>query len=79
MMCVKLFLPGRRYCLLHLIKQNYLLKNFSKNSNLDDPGISLHVLSSRTNLKLDNISRTPKKDQKKVSGPDCVPVNFHTY
>ena len=27
-----------------LIKQNYLLKNLSKNSNLDDSGISLPVL-----------------------------------
>ena len=35
-------------------------KNFSKNSNLDDSGISLPVLPSRTNLKLHNFSVTPK-------------------
>ena len=29
-------------------------KNFSKNSNLDDSGISLPVFPSRTNLKLHN-------------------------
>ena len=32
---------------------------FSKNSNLDDSGISLPVFSSRTHLKLHNISVTP--------------------
>ena len=36
-------------------------KNFSKNSNLDDSSISLPVFPSRTNLKLDNISITPKR------------------
>ena len=72
----------QRCCLLHLIKQNYLLKTFLKNSNLDDSGISLPVFPSRTNLKLHNISMTPKMVQKvmtkldssKVSGPDCIPV-----
>ena len=56
-------------------------KNFSKNSYLDDPGISLPIFFSRTNLKLHNISATPKmvkKDMKnldssKASGPDCIP------
>ena len=45
-------------------------------------GVSLHVLPSRTNLKLLNISVTPtmvKKvitnhDSSKVSGPDCIPM-----
>ena len=37
-----------------------LAENFSKNSNLDDSGIYLPILRSRTNLKLDNISVTPK-------------------
>ena len=54
---------------------------FSKNSNLDDSGISLPVFPSRTNLKL-HISVTPKMikkeiinlDLSKTSGPDCVPV-----
>ena len=55
---------------------------FSKNSNLDDPGISLPVFHSRTNLKLHNISVTPQMvkkvkmnlDLSKASGPDCVSV-----
>ena len=54
----------------------------SKNSNLDNSGISLPVLTSRTNLKLHNISgmlKTVKNvvanlDASKVSGLDCIPV-----
>ena len=58
-------------------------KIFSKNSNLDDSGTSLSVFSpSRTNLKLHNISVTPKVvrkvitnlDSSKVPGPDCISV-----
>ena len=57
-------------------------KNFSKNSNLDDLGISLPVFPSRTNLNLYNISVTPKMvkkvitnlDSSKASGPDYIPV-----
>ena len=41
-------------------KAKLFAENFSKNSDLDDSGISLHVFSSRTNLKLHNISVTPK-------------------
>ena len=56
--------------------------NFSKNFNLDDSGISLPVFPSRINLKLHNISVTPKMvkkvitnlDSSKASGPDCIPV-----
>ena len=56
--------------------------NFSKISDLDDSGISLPVFPSRTNLKLHNISVTPKMvkkvimnlDLSKASGPDCIPV-----
>ena len=63
-------------------KANLFTENFSKNSNLDDPGISLPVFLSRTNLKLHNISVTPtivkkismKLDLSKVSGPECIPV-----
>ena len=63
-------------------KTKLFAKNFSKNSNLDDSGISLPVFPFRTNLKLHNISVTPKMVQKvttnldssKVSGPDCIPV-----
>ena len=41
-------------------KAKLLAENFSLNSNLDDSGISLPVFPSKTNLKLDNISITPK-------------------
>ena len=64
------------------VKAKLFAKNFSNNSNLDDSGISLPVFPSRTNLKLHNISVTPKMVEKvitnfdslKVSGPDCVPA-----
>ena len=57
-------------------------ENFSKNSSLDDSGISLPVFPSRTHLKLHNISVSPKMvkkvimnlDLSKTSGPDCIPV-----
>ena len=63
-------------------KAKLFAKNFSKNSNLDDSGISLLVFPSRTNLKLHNISITPKMvkkfitnfDSSKASGPDCISV-----
>ena len=63
-------------------KAKLFAEKFSKNSNLDDSGISLPVFPSRTNLKLHNISVTPKMvrkvvmnlDLSKVSGPDCIPV-----
>ena len=71
---------AERCCLLHLIKQNYLLKTFLR--TLDDSGISLPLFPSRTHLKLHNISVTPKMikkvimnlDLSKASGPDCIPV-----
>ena len=57
-------------------------ENFSKNPNLEDSGISLPVFPSRTNLKLHNISITPKMVKKvimnlvlsKASGLNCIPV-----
>ena len=63
-------------------KAKLFAENFSKNSNLDDSGISLPVLPSRTNLKLHNISVTSKMlkkvimnlDLSKASGLDCIPV-----
>ena len=63
-------------------KAKYFAENFSKNFNLDDSGISLPVFPPRTNLKLHNISVTPKMVKKvimnfnlsKASGPDCIPV-----
>ena len=70
--------------LLYSTKQNCLLKYFAKTflRTLDDSGISLLVFSSKTNLKLHNISITPKivkkvivnLDSSKASGPDCIPV-----
>ena len=61
-------------------KGKLFAENFSKNSNLDDSGISLPVLPSRSNVKLDNISVTPKMIKEiiinlglsKASGPDCI-------
>ena len=63
-------------------KAKLFTKTFSRNSNLGDLGISLPVFPSRTNLKLHNISVTPKMvkkvitnlDSSKASGPDCIPV-----
>ena len=63
-------------------KAKLFVKNFSKNSNLDDSGISLSVFPSKTNMKLQNISVSlmmVKKvitnlDSSKASGPDCIPV-----
>ena len=39
-------------------KVELITKNFSRNSNLDDPGIPLPIFPSRTNLKLHNNSVT---------------------
>ena len=62
-----IFYSTVRMCyLLHLIKQNCLLKTFPKNSNLDDSVISLPVSPSITNLKLHNISVTPKMVKKVI-------------
>ena len=63
-------------------KTKLFANNFSKNSNFDDLGISLPVFSSKTNLKLYNISVTTKMvkkvktnlDSSKGSGPDCIAV-----
>ena len=64
-------------------KAKLFAENFSKNSNLEDSGISLPVFPSRTNLKLHHISVTLKMvnkiimnlDLSKASGPDCIPKN----
>ena len=63
-------------------KAKLFTENFSKNSNLDDSSISLPVFPSRPNLKLHNISVTPKMvkkvitnlDLSKASCPYCIPV-----
>ena len=63
-------------------KAKLCAENFSKNSNLDDSGISLPIFPSRTNQKLYNIFVTPKMVKKvimnldlpKASCLDCIPV-----
>ena len=63
-------------------KAKLFAEKFSKNSNLDDSGISLPDFPSRTNLKLHNICVSPKMvkkvkmnlDLSKTSGPECIPV-----
>ena len=65
-----------------LDKSKLLPENVSKNSNINDSGISLPVFLSGTNLKLHNISVTPKivkktiinLDLSKSSVSDCIPV-----
>ena len=57
-------------------------ESFSLNSNLDHSGIYLPAFPSKTNLKLHNISVTPKilrrvamnLDLSKASGPNYIPV-----
>ena len=51
-------------------KARLFAKNFSKNSNLGYLGISLPVFPSRTNLKLHNISVTPKMVKKIITNLD---------
>ena len=51
-------------------KAELLAKNFSKNSNLDDSGISLPVFPSRTNLKLNKISVTLKMVKEVITNLD---------
>ena len=63
-------------------KAKLFAEDFSNNFNLNNSGISLPVLPSRTNLKLYNVSVTPKMAKKvimnldlsKASGPGCIPV-----
>ena len=64
-------------------KEKLFGETFSKNSNLDDLGMSLPVFPSRTNLKLHNFSVTAKMvhnkfimnlDLSQAPGPDCIPV-----
>ena len=61
-------------------KAKFFTKNFSNYFHRVDSDIPLTVFSSRTNLKLHNISVTPKMvkkvtmnlDSSKSSGPDCI-------
>ena len=57
-------------------KGNLFAENFSVNSNLDDLGVSLPVFPSRTNLKLHNISVTPKMVRKVVMNLDLSKAFF---
>ena len=65
-----------------LDKAKLFVENFSKNSNLAELGVASPVFSSRTSLKLHNISVTPKMvkmvimnlDLSKASGLDCILV-----
>ena len=73
-----LYSTDRRYCLLHLMKQNYLLKTFLR-TLVFMTLVSLYLFL--LNLKQHNISITPKMvkghtdlDSSKASGPDCIPV-----
>ena len=71
---------GRKCCASN--KSKSFAENFSKNSNFDEPGTSLPVFPFKFNLKLHNISITPKMVKKvitnlcssKASGPHCIPV-----
>ena len=49
---------------------NLFAENGSKNFNLDDSVISLHIFPSRTNLKLHNISVSPKMVKKAIMNFD---------
>ena len=64
-------------------KAKLFAKSVSESSNLDDLGISLPVSPSKTNLKMHNISVTPKMvkkvimmnlDSSKVPGPYSISV-----
>ena len=65
------------------MKQNCLLKTFLRNANPEDSGIPLPGFHCKANLKLHNISVTPKQmvkkvimnlDLSKVSDLDCILV-----
>ena len=63
-------------------KAKLFTKNFCKNSNLDDSGMSLPIFHCKINLTLDNIFVTSKMvkkviasfDLSKASGPDFISV-----
>ena len=80
-----MFLAKSKYAIPHLFNSLEVLSSASnkvKLFNLDDSVISLPVFPSRPNLKLHNISVTPKMvkkvitnlDLSKASDPDCIPV-----
>ena len=60
-------------------KAKIVLKFFSKNSNLNESGISLLTFPSRTNLKLHNIHVTPKFVMKILTNFDLSSVYSWLY
>ena len=60
-------------------KAKLFAKIFSKNSDLDDLGISLPVFPSRNNLKLHNISVTPKMVKKVITNLDLSKISLFFY
>ena len=55
-------------------KAKLFAQNVFKNPNLDDSSISLPVFHSITNLKLHNLSVTPKMVKKVIMNLDFIPV-----
>ena len=63
-------------------KAKVFTEYFTRNSNLDDSGISLPAFPSRTNLKMHNNLLTTKMvkkiitnlDSSKMPDPDCIPM-----
>ena len=60
-------------------KAKLFAENFSKNSNLGDPGIYLPLFPSILKLHISATAKMVKKvitnlDSSKVSGPDCIPL-----
>ena len=55
-------------------KAKLFVENFSRNPDLDGLGISLCIVPSRTNLKLHNLSVTPKMVKKVIMNLDCILV-----
>ena len=51
-------------------KAKLIAKNFPKNSNLEGSGINQPIFPSKTNLKLHNISITPKMVKKVITNLD---------
>ena len=60
-------------------KANLFAKSFPRNSNLDVLGISLFVSPSRTNLKLHNISVSPKMVKKVITNIDLSKASGADY
>ena len=75
---ISLLFNSQKMLLSVFDKSKLFAKNFFKNSDLDDSGISLPVFPSRTNLKLHSISVSHKiltnLDLLKACSPDCIPV-----